>query len=128
MALMLAVVVGHNWPVQLGFHGGKGVSASLGAILAYDPLIGAILAFLFLPAYALVRSFTLGGLLAFTLSPLLVFTVGLGNEETAAASFLAILVLIAHHRNIRDELARRFAARAVKEAAESQHKSVDHEV
>lgn len=114
VAVVLAVVVGHNWPVQLGFRGGKGVAASLGAILAYDPLIALLLVMVFLPVLAVVRAFTLSGLLAFALAPLLVHYCGLGNVETAAVSFLAILVVISHHKNIREEIARLWAARAVK--------------
>src|SRR5262245_53037648 len=39
VASMVAVVVGHNWPMQLRFRGGKGVAVSLGALLTYDPFI-----------------------------------------------------------------------------------------
>lgn len=39
----LAAIVGHNFPVYLGFKGGKGVATSLGAVLALDP-IGALIA------------------------------------------------------------------------------------
>jgi glycerol-3-phosphate acyltransferase PlsY len=43
-AAALAVVAGHIWPVQLGFHGGKGLGPLLGAWLALAPLaIGACL-------------------------------------------------------------------------------------
>src|SRR6059036_3935005 len=35
-AALLAVVVGHIWPVQLFFRGGKGVATSLGGLLIYD--------------------------------------------------------------------------------------------
>jgi|SRR6516225_10172953 len=38
VAAMLAVVVGHVWPIQLHFRGGKGVAASLGAGLVYVAL------------------------------------------------------------------------------------------
>ena len=34
----IAVVAGHNWPIFLGFHGGKGVAAILGLSLAVLPL------------------------------------------------------------------------------------------
>lgn len=36
-AAALAVVAGHVWPVQLGFHGGKGLGPLLGAWLALAP-------------------------------------------------------------------------------------------
>ena len=34
---VIAVMVGHVWPAQLRFHGGKGIATSLGALLVYDP-------------------------------------------------------------------------------------------
>src|SRR4030042_3675177 len=33
-----AAVVGHVWPVYVGFRGGRGVSAAFGALLAMNPL------------------------------------------------------------------------------------------
>ena len=39
---MLAVVMGHIWPAQLGFHGGKGVATAFGAMLVYDPRMALI--------------------------------------------------------------------------------------
>ncbi len=39
----VAVVCGHNWPVFFGFKGGKGIAASLGAILMTDPIIAVLL-------------------------------------------------------------------------------------
>ncbi len=41
LAVGLAVVVGHNWPVFLRFHGGRGIAASIGIILVM-PLINDI--------------------------------------------------------------------------------------
>ena len=117
VAVMVAVVVGHSWPVQLRFHGGKGVATSLGALLAFDVFLALILILLFLPLWALIRSFTLAGLLAFALLPLAVFLCGLGNIEVAASSFLAILILITHRRNIREEIAGLFPDRPLKESA-----------
>lgn len=118
IAAMVAVVVGHTWPAQLRFRGGKGISTSLGALLAYDTFIVFILLVMFLPVWALLRSFTFSGLVAFALSPLLLFLCGLGNPAVAAISFLAIIILVAHRKNIREEMAGRLAGGpAVKEAS-----------
>src|SRR5713226_2440339 len=87
----------------------------LGALLAYDSFIVVILVSLFLPLLALIRNFTLSGLLAFALSPLVVFLYGLGNHAVAAVSFLAILVLWSHRRNIREEFTRSVLGRPVKD-------------
>jgi len=65
---------------------------------------------IFLPVFAWLRSFTLSGMLAYALSPLLVFWCGLGNAEVAAISFVALLVVFAHRRNIREEIARMHAS------------------
>ena len=106
VACILAVVAGHNWPAQLRFQGGKGVATSVGALLAFDSLAVLALLIVFLPFWALVRSFTLGGLLAFAVAPLVLFLVGFENPSVAALSFLAILMLITHRKNIREEFAR----------------------
>ena len=36
-------VAGHNWPVFLGFRGGKGIAPSLGMIIAINPLLAVCL-------------------------------------------------------------------------------------
>lgn len=37
----VATILGHNFPIYLGFRGGKGVSTSLGALSALDPVASA---------------------------------------------------------------------------------------
>ena len=106
VACILAVVAGHNWPAQLRFHGGKGVATSIGALLTFDSLAALVLLVVFLPLWALVRSFTLSGLLAFAIAPAILFVAGFENPSIAALSFLAILMLITHRRNIREEFSR----------------------
>lgn len=103
---LLAVVVGHNWPMQLRFQGGKGVSTSIGGILAYNGLVGFILLVTFVPLYLLVRNFTLSGLFAFAVTPLVAFFCKLGNDQVLTLSLLALLIVIAHRKNIREELTR----------------------
>jgi glycerol-3-phosphate acyltransferase PlsY len=121
VAAMVAVVVGHTWPAQLRFHGGKGIATSLGVIVAYDPLLALLLVMVFLPCIAVARNFTLGGLLAFALAPLAAFFAHLPNVDVAALSLLAVVILIAHRKNIREEISGIFAARALKE--NSMHKN-----
>src|SRR5712692_2973148 len=116
IAAMLAVVMGHNWPMQLRFQGGKGIATSLGALLAYDSLLPVILVALLLPCLAVSRNFTVSGLLAFALSPLVAFLCGLETMEVVATSLLAILVLVSHQKNIRGEFARVFPGHPVKDA------------
>src|SRR5881296_2553351 len=52
---VIAVMVGHVWPAQLRFHGGKGIATSLGALLVYDYRMALIFAVLFTGAFATLR-------------------------------------------------------------------------
>jgi len=115
IAAMLAVVIGHNWPMQLRFHGGKGIATSVGVLLAYNSFLIVLLLALFLPLLAVSRRFTMSGLLAFALSPLLVFLWGLDDMEVVATSLLGIVILFSHRKNIRQEFARIFPGHPVKE-------------
>jgi glycerol-3-phosphate acyltransferase PlsY len=128
VAAMLAVVVGHNWPMQLRFHGGKGIATSLGVLVAYDSFLLGILVALFVPLFLLLRNFTLSGLLAFAVTPLVAFLYGLDNMEVVAASLIAILVLISHQKNIRREFARIFLGRPAKETIGSAASKHEHEL
>ena len=127
VASVVAVVVGHNWPVQLRFRGGKGIATSLGALLAYDPFIVLCLAAIFLPVWIILRGLTLSGLVAFALAPLGVFLCGLEKTGVAAASFLAVLALLTHRRNIREEVARLVFHRSVEQAPVEMHKGPNDE-
>ena len=128
VATLVAVAAGHNWPVQLHFRGGKGIAVSLGALLAYDPFIVLCLVAVFLPVLAILRTFTLSGMLAFAVAPLVGFLCGLEKEGVAAMSFLAVLALITHRRNIRKEVARLVFHRSVEDAPVEMHKRPNDEV
>lgn len=113
VAALVAVTLGHTWPAQLGFRGGKGIAVSVGAILALDPLALALLVVACAPFIALLRSVTIGGLAAFALGPLLAWGTGRPLRTIVALGFVAVFVLYTHRRNIRDELTR-WRARAAR--------------
>lgn len=107
---MLAVVMGHIWPIQLRFRGGKGIATSLGALLIYDfKLIVAFLA-LFACFFAFYRKTVLPGLFAMACLPLV--SIYLGHEPTKiiGISILTGLILVTHRKNLIDE-SFRFAER-----------------
>jgi glycerol-3-phosphate acyltransferase PlsY len=59
MAVGFMAIVGHDWPIFIGFRGGKGMITSLGVITAVSPLMGLIiLTIAYTPA--LVRQMALG--------------------------------------------------------------------
>jgi acyl-phosphate glycerol 3-phosphate acyltransferase len=103
VAAALGTILGHNFPVYLGFKGGKGVATSLGALLALQPVAcgAAALAFfaVFLPSHYVSLSSMAGGL-AFAATYFLRAADPWAREHRAMSLLVATLVvlLIARHR------------------------------
>jgi len=103
---MLAVVIGHNWPAQLRFRGGKGISTSIGALLVFDyQLLGFLLATAAV-LWIFLRKKTLSGLLAVALMPLIDRLWTKDSMQAFYLSALALIILWAHRKNIADEISR----------------------
>jgi glycerol-3-phosphate acyltransferase PlsY len=69
MVVGLITIAGHDWPVFIGFRGGKGMITSLGVIAMVSPLLGAIiLAIAYVPG--IVRQMALGVFVALISLPL----------------------------------------------------------
>lgn len=100
---MLAVVVGHIWPVQLGFRGGKGVATLLGAICVYDFHLALAFAALFAGLYVWLRRTTLGGLIAIACLPLAAMFQDPEPLRSGIVSILAGMIWIAHRKNLLEE-------------------------
>lgn len=114
LCAMLAVVIGHNWPAQLRFHGGKGVAASSGALAVYDPACGLIIVALCLVAFSFWRRFTLSGLLAFAAAPFVMMLFDREPMALAGIFGLTTLVLITHWREVFEEICRQNPRRKLK--------------
>ncbi|WP_172625375.1 glycerol-3-phosphate 1-O-acyltransferase PlsY [Desulfitobacterium sp. LBE] len=104
MLCLIAVVAGHIWPLQLGLRGGKGVAPALGGILVVDPMLASAAAGVFLFVLALTRQFTLSGLAAILGAPILSLIMARPFEQSAGLAVLAIFILLAHRKNIREML------------------------
>jgi len=59
-----AAVIGHSWPVYIGFRGGRGVTTGFGALLMIAWPVGLICFAIFLIVVALSRYVSLGSMLA----------------------------------------------------------------
>lgn len=71
-AAAVAVIVGHCFPIWLGFRGGKGVATGVGVFLILAPLAVAGAAVLFLLIVVLTRYVSLGSITATLAVPVLV--------------------------------------------------------
>ncbi len=102
VALVIAAVVGHLYPVFSGFRGGKGVATSLGGILAVHPGAAAICVAVFVLVFMVSRYVSLGSLCAALAFPVAVAVI---YQETSAvkvgfAIALCVLVFFTHRQNI----------------------------
>jgi glycerol-3-phosphate acyltransferase PlsY len=102
---LLAVVVGHVWPLQLRFHGGKGIATSLGGLLVYDYRLALIFAVIFVGAFATLRKTVLPGLFAFACLPFATMYMYWEPDpaRVIAILVLAALILLTHRKNLSDE-------------------------
>ncbi len=100
----LAAVLGHNFPLWLGFRGGKGVATTLGVLLALSWPVGLIALVLWLGCAVLFRISSLAALIALAAAPVLMLAFG-DASEAILATVLAVLAAARHHANIRRLLA-----------------------
>jgi glycerol-3-phosphate acyltransferase PlsY len=101
VAAMLAVVLGHLYPFQLGFQGGKGAATGFGAVLVLNWLLGLLCVAVAAVAFAFTRSFTSSGLVAFMLAPVLALFLQVPTPYQAGLLMTVLLLLYTHRDNIR---------------------------
>ena len=98
----VAAVLGHNFPVFMGFKGGKGVSSSLGLLAVMNPWLGLIFIALAATANTFIRIYSVVSISTMFLSAL-VFTIfdSLGDPfEIITLWFLFALMVFMHRTNI----------------------------
>ena len=106
-AAALAAVVGHVFPVWLGFRGGKGVATGLGVFFTLAPVAVAGALVVFLIVVALTRYVSLGSITAAAALPLCVWLWSSVTESSARLAPLmattiigSALVIFMHRANI----------------------------
>lgn len=94
----LAAVVGHVFPVWLGFRGGKGVATAAGALLVLDPASALLALVVFALVLRALRWVSLASLAATWTAALAVW---LHGGPLVAVVAIACLVSVRHRDNVR---------------------------
>lgn len=97
----VGVILGHNWPVFLGFRGGKGIASSWGFILVTDPVTALILFVQQVAIIAGTKYMSLGSISSAILYPVITIIRHWGNApRIITACILGGLALFSHRANI----------------------------
>lgn len=102
--VLVAVVLGHIWPLLLNFRGGRGIATAFGGYLAYDVQLALWLLVSTIVLLALGRGVILSGLTAFVLLPLIAFLLDLSGHTVAALAGCSVVILYAHGHHLRRAL------------------------
>lgn len=108
LLLGIAAMLGHIFPIYVGFKGGKGVATLFGVICAISLYPTLIMAGIFMVTLILTRYVSLGSMMAGLSFPVLVIVVF--KETTPSlvifSLIMAILMLFTHQKNIERLLAK----------------------
>jgi len=96
-----AAVVGHCFPVYIGFKGGKGVATAAGSMFAIAPIAALFSLVLFVAVVALTRYVSLGSILAALLFPGYMLLLRLPGTLVLLSLPILAVILIRHAGNIR---------------------------
>ncbi len=109
----LAVVVGHIWPAQLHFRGGKGVATSFGALLVFDYRVALTILVVFLAGVVVTRKSLFPAMFAYVCLPLVDGWFHRAGLTATLMTVLAAIILFAHRRNLAEEMAALLARRGI---------------
>lgn len=99
-AAAIAVLVGHIFPVWLGFRGGKGVATGAGVFLVLAPMALLCAGVLFLAIVVATRYVSLGSMIAAAMIPVFTWLQSDSHPLLVAAVVGALLIVFAHRGNI----------------------------
>lgn len=102
-AASLFAIIGHMFPLWLGFHGGKGVATALGGFLRFAPQAVLIAVIIFLLVALVSRRISLGSIVTAMSFPSIVWVLKLSKdpEVLGLIGTAALLIVGRHYENIR---------------------------
>jgi len=101
-AAALFAMVGHMFPLWLGFRGGKGVATALGAFLRLAPAAVGVAVIIFAVVVLISRRISLGSIVTAALFPSTVWMVKLSRDPGVLAliGISSLLIIAKHSQNI----------------------------
>lgn len=100
-------ILGHIFPILLGFRGGKGTASLIGMVLCIEYKIG-ILLILLLASITIVTDYiALGTIIVVSLLPILVHLFGYSNHSVIICIFIALLSIYKHLPNIKNIISKK---------------------
>lgn len=102
LALAIIALIGHIFPVYVGFRGGKGVATTLGIIIAVNPMAALICIGIFIISLTITKFVSLSSMITGMAYPLIIMLVFKNNSPSLNIFSLAVttLVLVTHQKNI----------------------------
>lgn len=100
VACGLAAIVGHNWSVFLGFHGGKGIATSFGVLIGLSWPVAAVAAVVWIVVVAITRYASLGSLLAVASVPISLWRLHQSPEYVVFGIVASLFAIYRHRGNI----------------------------
>lgn len=98
MFCVVAVMLGHIWPVVYKFKGGKGVATAFGALVGLNPLLGLSALGVVVVGVLVSQRMSVGSILGALSFPVLCYFLEIGFIYLGCV--LALLILIKHRANI----------------------------
>lgn len=96
----LGAVLGHNFPVYFGFHGGKGILTSFGILLVLDYRVALTVFVLEIAIIAITRYVSLGSVLAAIFLPFAGMLWRLDTAQICILCIMGALAIFMHRSNI----------------------------
>lgn len=103
--MMLAVFIGHLYPIFLKFHGGKGVATAAGVLLGLTPWLGALTMLTWIIVAFLSRISSLAALSSALLAPFYTYWLLQDDILTSTVLIISVLMMTRHRSNITNLLA-----------------------
>jgi glycerol-3-phosphate acyltransferase PlsY len=100
----ISAVIGHIFPIYVGFKGGKGVATLLGMVLGLNPLVAGICVAIFLIALLVTKYVSLGSILGTLTFPVMLLITNIEPNDVILIIFgftFFMVVLFTHKKNVR---------------------------